>query len=182
MQLETSLNPSTTIKPEVSIGVASQKNKFLILDMENKVSSILAGVSGEYFVAAELSRRGYICSVTLKNTRGIDILVCNEDATKTLGVQVKTNQINKREWVLNEKSEKMADDTLFYVFVNLIARDKLPEFYIVPSKVVAEYTSTNHRKWLETKGKNGQKRNDSSMRKFQDNKQEYLNKWDLLNL
>ena len=51
-----------------------------------KISSILAGVSGEYFVAAELSRRGYICSVTLKNTKGIDILVCNEDSTKTLGI------------------------------------------------------------------------------------------------
>lgn len=57
---------------------------------QNKVSTILAGVSGEYFVAHELSRRGYICSVTLKNTKGIDILVCNEEATKTLGIQVKT--------------------------------------------------------------------------------------------
>ena len=34
-----------------------------------KISSILAGVSGEYFVAAELSLRGYLCSVTLKNTK-----------------------------------------------------------------------------------------------------------------
>ena len=75
-----------------------------------KISSILAGVSGEYFVAAELSRRGYICSVTLKNTKGIDILVCNEDSTKTLGIQVKTNQINKREWILNEKYEKKSED------------------------------------------------------------------------
>ena len=150
--------------------------------MEKKISSILAGVSGEYFVAAELSRRGYICSVTLKNTRGIDILVCNEDGSKTLGVQVKTNQINKREWILNEKSEKMNDKNLFYVFVNLIARDTLPEFYVVPSKVVAKYTSTNHKKWLETKGVKGQKRNDSSMRKFQDNIQEYLNRWELLKL
>ena len=151
-------------------------------NMEKKISSILAGVSGEYFVAAELSRRGYICSVTLKNTRGIDILVCNEDGSKTLGVQVKTNQINKREWILNEKSEKMNDENLFYVFVNLISTDKLPEFYIVPSKVVAKYTSTNHKKWLETKGVKGQKRNDSSMRKFQDNIQEYLNRWELLKL
>ena len=73
----------------------------------NKLTPILAGVSGEYFVAAELSRRGYICSVTLKNTKGIDILVCNEDATKTLGIQVKTNQINRSERVLNEKCKKM---------------------------------------------------------------------------
>jgi len=147
-----------------------------------KISSILAGVSGEYFVAAELSRRGYICSVTLKNTKGIDILVCNEDSTKTLGIQVKTNQINKREWMLNEKSEKMVDENIMYVFVNLISLDNLPEFYIVPSKVVSDYITTEHKKWLSTTGKKGQQHNDSSMRKFKDNQQEYLNRWDLLDL
>jgi hypothetical protein len=115
-----------------------------------KISSILAGVSGEYFVAAELSRRGYICSVTLKNTKGIDILVCNEDSTKTLGIQVKTNQINKREWMLNEKSEKMIDTNIMYVFVNLISQNILPEFYIVPSKVVSDYITNDHKKWLST--------------------------------
>ena len=147
-----------------------------------KISSILAGVSGEYFVAAELSRRGYICSVTLKNTKGIDILVCNEDSTKKLGIQVKTNQINKREWILNEKSEKMSDANIVYVFVNLISQERLPEFYIVPSNIVAKYTSNNHKKWLYTKGKKGQQHNDSSMRKFKDIEQIYLNRWDLLDL
>jgi hypothetical protein len=147
-----------------------------------KISSILAGVSGEYFVAAELSRRGYICSVTLKNTKGIDILVCNEDSTKTLGIQVKTNQINKREWMLNEKSEKMIDTNIMYVFVNLISQNILPEFYIVPSKVVSDYITNDHLKWLSTIGKKGQQHNDSSMRKFKDLEQVYLNRWDLLNL
>jgi hypothetical protein len=148
----------------------------------NKISPILAGVSGEYFVAAELSRRGYICSVTLKNTKGIDILVCNEDATKTLGIQVKTNQINRSEWVLNEKSEKLIDENILYVFVNLKSLNDLPEYYIVPSHIVAHYVSTNHKLWLSEKGKNGQQRNDSSMRKFKDVDKVYLGRWDLLNL
>lgn len=148
----------------------------------SKISPILAGVSGEYFVAAELSRRGYICSITLKNTKGIDILVCNEEATKNLGIQVKTNQINKSEWVLNEKCEKLNDENIFYVFVNLRSTDFLPEYYIVPSKVVARYTSMNHKKWLSEKGKNGQQRNDSTMRKFKDIDKEYLGRWDLLHL
>lgn len=148
----------------------------------DKISSILAGVSGEYFVAAELSRHGYICSVTLKNTKGIDILVCNEDATKTLGIQVKTNQINRSEWVLNEKSENLTDKNIFYVFVNLKNVELLPEFHIVPSKVVAKYISNNHKEWLSEKGKNGQKRNDSTLRIFKDLDKVYLNRWDLLNL
>jgi hypothetical protein len=46
-------------------------------EMSKKVSSILIGVSGEYFVAAELSRRGYVASITLRNTRGIDIVASN---------------------------------------------------------------------------------------------------------
>lgn len=147
-----------------------------------KISSILAGVSGEYFVAAELSRRGYICSITLKNTKGIDVLVCNEDATRTLGIQVKTNQINKSEWILNEKSENLVDENMFYVLVNLKKSNELPEFYIVPSEVIANYTSTNHKKWLKEKGKKGQQRNDSTMRKFKDTEKIYLNRWDLLKL
>lgn len=147
-----------------------------------KITPILAGVSGEYFVAAELSRRGYICSITLKNTKGIDVLVCNEDASKTLGIQVKTNQINKSEWILNEKCEKLVDENIFYVFVNLKNINELPEFYIVPSEVVSNYTSTNHKKWLKEKGKKGQQRNDSTMRKFKDTEKVFLNRWDLLQL
>lgn len=37
----------------------------------------LSGVAGEYFVAAELSRRRFIASVTLRNARGIDVLVAH---------------------------------------------------------------------------------------------------------
>jgi hypothetical protein len=58
-------------------------------EMSKKVSSILIGVSGEYFVAAELSRRGYVASITLRNTRGIDIVASNENGNKTVNIQVK---------------------------------------------------------------------------------------------
>ena len=59
-------------------------------------TSLLAGVAGEYFVAAELSRRGFIASITLRNTRGIDIVVTNKDATKTVAIQCKTSRTTKR--------------------------------------------------------------------------------------
>ncbi len=48
----------------------------------SKISAILSGVSGEHFVAAEISRRGYIASLTSKNTKGIDLLASNDDASK----------------------------------------------------------------------------------------------------
>jgi hypothetical protein len=147
-----------------------------------KISHTLAGVSGEYFVAAELSRRGYICSVTLKNTKGIDILVCNEDAKKTLGIQVKTNQINKSELVLSEKNEKLIDPNICYVLVNLKEGGELPDFYIIPSKVVANYISNDHKNWLSKKGSKGQDRKDNNLRKFRDSEKKYLGRWDLLGI
>ena len=52
----------------------------------SRLSTILSGVAGEYFVAAELSRRGYIASITLRNTRGVDILAINADATRSVSI------------------------------------------------------------------------------------------------
>ena len=141
-----------------------------------------AGVSGEYFVAAELSRRGYICSVTLKNTKGIDILVTNESATRTIGIQVKTNQNDRRAWVLNNKAEEFYAEDLFYVFVNLIGIGQLSEYYIVPSKTVADKVKTGYKAWLGTLGKKGQTHNDTQMRIFEDQEHEYFGKWDKLKL
>lgn len=48
----------------------------------SRLSTGLSGVAGEYFVAAELSRRGYIASITLRNTRGIDILASDAEMRK----------------------------------------------------------------------------------------------------
>lgn len=75
----------------------------------------LSGIAGEYFVAAELSRRGFIASLTLKNTQGIDILVSTIGVERSYAVQVKTTQGKKKEWMLNEKSEKLKDENFFYI-------------------------------------------------------------------
>src|SRR6266404_468696 len=80
-----------------------------------RLNKILTGIAGEYFVAAELSRRGYVASLTLRNTRGIDILASNSDATKSVGIQVKTNQGEKRDWLLTETAETDTAENLVYV-------------------------------------------------------------------
>jgi hypothetical protein len=80
-----------------------------------KIPSVLAGVAGEYFVAAELSRRGYIASISLRNTRGIDIIATNKEASRSITIQCKTNQLTRKLWILNEKSENFVSDAHFYV-------------------------------------------------------------------
>lgn len=142
----------------------------------------LTGVAGEYLVAGELSRRGYIASITLRNTRGIDILVSNADATRQIGIQVKARQGHRPEWVLNEKAESFASETLFYVFVNLKDLTERPDFYIVPSKVVADFVRNDHRTWLDTPGKRGQVHKDNPVRQFRDPEKKFLERWDVLGL
>ena len=152
------------------------------MDKKDKLSPDLVGVSGEYFVAAELSKRGYIASITLRNTKGVDILCSNSEASKTVGIQVKTNSGSGRSWILSKKAEDNFAENLFYVFVNLHSNQRHPEFFVVPSKVVAQYCKNGHAEWLNTPGRNGQKRKDSNMRKFDDPDEEYLNCWDSLHL
>ena len=147
-----------------------------------KAKGVLTGVSGEYFVAAELSRRGYIASITLRNTKGIDILASNQDASKSVGIQVKANSGKRKKWVLNQKAEDYFGDGLFYIFVDLKEIDDSPDFYIVPSKEVAKYVKREHRKWLDTPGRKGQSHNDTSMRMFRDKEGKYLGRWELLGL
>ena len=106
------------------------------MNHKQTLSGIQAGISGEYFVAAELSRRGYVASLTLRNTRGIDVLASNADATKSVGIQVKTCQWVEPVWLLNEKAEADSAENLFYVFVCL-PQTGAPSFYVVPQRVVA---------------------------------------------
>lgn len=146
------------------------------------LNAILSGVSGEYFVAAELSRKGYIASITLRNTKGVDILCSNSEASKTVGIQVKTNRDSYRSWLLNQKAEDYFSENLFYVFVNLNNNLQSPDFFIVPSKIVAAYCKKSHSHWLKMPGKSGKMHNDSSMRKFEDPQENYKDQWKLLNL
>ncbi len=147
---------------------------------KGKISGIQTGVSGEYFAAAELSRRGFLCSVTLKNTKGVDILVSNQKSSKLVGIQVKTNQGRRKAWLLSKKSEEFYEDNLIYIFTNLNGLNELPDYYVVPSKVVADQVKTSHKEWLITPGKKGQSHKDTSLRTFRDENDEYKDKWETI--
>jgi hypothetical protein len=147
----------------------------------SKISKGLSGVAGEYFVAGELSRRGYIASITLRHTRGVDILVAGRNAARSAGIQVKTNQGSSKGWLLNKKAEAMEEEGLYYVFVNLNGSG-VPSYHVVPSAVVAEYVRRAHSEWLASPGREGQKRKDTSMRKFEDRNDEWKDRWDVLGL
>jgi len=142
----------------------------------------LIGIAGAHFVAGELSRKGYISTLTSRNTEGIDILASNKDGSKTIAIQVKTTagKSNPRDWILSEKIEKMSSKNLVYVFVNL--KSQIPEFFIVPSKDVAKYAKTDYDIWIKSPNKKGGKHHHTTIRMFRDRDGKYLNRWDLLGL
>lgn len=154
------------------------------------LSTSLVGIAGAHFVAAELSQRGYIATVTSRNTEGIDILASSADGFKMVSIQVKTSGAEQRRnfsrsWMLQKKHENIFSDNFFYVFVDLKPTNEKPDFYIVPSKVVAEYIQKSHVVWLNTPSKKGKEHKDTNMRLFEIDDpiaSEYLNKWEMLGL
>jgi len=141
----------------------------------------LSGAAGACFVAAELSRRGYIATLTVRNARGIDLLAANATASRTVSIQVKMNQGTARKWILDSKAEALVGETLFYVFVNLNG-DQPPSFHVVESAVVAEYCFRTHREWLAGMRRDGNPRKDNPVREFHDREGMYFGAWERLGL
>lgn len=148
----------------------------------------IIGVAGEYFVAAELSQLWIVATLTLKNTPKIDILATNLETWKVANIQVKTMSINNNQWWrLSSKDEEESNiKNHYYVFVNLLWEWKLPEYYIIPQKDIANYLYYYHRNWLNWK----EGRNDTTMRVFDPYRKKesenfwkkYKNNWKELNL
>jgi len=148
----------------------------------------IIGVSGEYFVAAELSQREIVACLTLKNTPNVDILATNLDNGKFANIQVKTMSFdNKTGWRLSIKDEVISNiKNHFYIMCNLTDLDTKPEYYIIPQKDLAKFLYNDHREWLA----GSEKRNDTTMRLFDPHKREkskkfgekYLSNWDVLDL
>lgn len=153
----------------------------------------IVGIAGEYFVAAELSQRGLIATITLKNTPKVDLLATNPDNGKSITVQTKTMSVgNNQGWNLAKSTEEDAKLINHYiVLVDLSGPNKLPEYYIFPQKTFCKYLYQKHRKWLKTPGRGGRPHKDNSVRCFDpqsNNKDDlefgkpYKNNWKILNI
>jgi hypothetical protein len=143
-------------------------NQLLEKDGRRKSAYNITGVAGEYFVAAELSRRGWIATITLKNTPNIDVIATMVDGSRSRNIQVKTRSIGNRQgWILNKGIESLAPGDNFYIaFVDLIGIDEKPDYYIIPKNLFAEWIAKRHREWLLTPGRSGRPHADNPIRCF----------------
>jgi len=96
------------------------------------------GMRGVFLVAAELSKLGYIVSLTSRSAYGADLLVTDKDCRKAYSVQVKTNARTFTHWLLNKHSKETISSSHIYVLVNLRKGGSQTEFFVVRSKVVSK--------------------------------------------
>ena len=163
----------------------------LVLKTQKKKLGVV-GVSGEYFVAAELSQRGVVATLTLKNTPHIDVLATNLEKGSTANIQVKTMSVdNDAGWHLGPKDEEPSNiKNHFYIMVDLKGPGKIPEYIIIPQKELAIFLKEDYKNYISGKKKDGTPRKDTSMRIFDPNRrihvkefaEKYRNNWDILNL
>ena len=109
------------------------------------------GVSGVHFVASLLSFLKLHAVPTTRNIAGPDVLVCNDDGSRSLTLSVKTSHSAERwsgrtekrldhlEWEIGPGAVGRSSHNLWYALVDLQKFEKLPDVYFVPSKVVADF-------------------------------------------
>jgi len=91
-------------------------------------------LAGEYFVAAELYRRGYSVAMTLGNAKAIDLFA--EREALSVNVQVKAIRDKKSiGWPIMRDAVK---NNIIYVFVCLNEPGSPPEFFICTSSEARE--------------------------------------------
>jgi hypothetical protein len=106
--------------------------------------SMMSGMRGVYLVAAELVARGFIVSVTSRSAAGADLLVTDHACNHAWSVQVKATPKATTYWLCGPKARQLRARSHVYVFVARMAGR--PEFYVVPSRVVAKHVKVVHRK------------------------------------
>ena len=100
----------------------------------------LIGAAGEYYVAAELSKDGWLATVTIKNSPGLDVLAVEPPpGRRSVAIQVKTT--TKASFVLPNpvpEAEQRPDE--FFVLVRIPPRPERPAFYVLPARLAHRIT------------------------------------------
>ena len=128
--------------------------------MAERRSPQLTGVAGVHYVSAYLAHLVYHAVPTIRNVAGPDVLISTKSGSTLLSLQVKTTAWamrtrgrgkNKKphhyEWDIGWSSAREKHNLLFYALVDLKSFGELPDVFIVPSEVIAEYFRAGPEGW-----------------------------------
>lgn len=110
--------------------------------------------AGEYFVAAELSRRGAYAVTFAGNMPRIDVLASNLDISRTVRLQVKTRKAGSWQTSIDEgrRCRRTQNNTEFWVFVDLVDPPSSPDYYVVPAWWIRRNIFQAHQAYLARHG------------------------------
>ncbi len=106
-------------------------------------------LAGEFYVAAELNRRGIFASVTYGAAKNADVLAFDQQSRKTAVIEVKTTAGVNRKWITGQHSidKNSINSQLFWVLVlvpGIEDADTSPRFFVFTSKELVEKVSESH--------------------------------------
>ncbi|AXQ28506.1 aspartate-ammonia lyase [Solimonas sp. K1W22B-7] len=127
----------------------------------------LVGTAGEYYVCAELCRRGYLALLTPKNNPLFDVVATNMSGSKSVAIQVKTrSERNTQGWKLGtDITKKVAPAGMFIALVNLVP-ESAPEIYIYEYTVLSKRITGLYEQYLAKPKRDGSARKDVGFRWF----------------
>lgn len=149
----------------------------------------LIGNAGEFYVAAELLKRGVIAALAPRNAPAFDILATR--GLKTVRVRVKTKSAEYTDWQWVVKKDgaifrDLASKNDFTVLVDLTRETKDLSFFVVPTSVLNRWLVADFEQWVSTPGKNGRPHDPSNKKRhlnqprFAERLATYLHNWESL--
>src|SRR3954453_4968883 len=85
----------------------------------NRGETIRTGIAGEFFVAGELSKRGWIATLAAKNTPNVDVLAARPSGAVHARIQVKTRSTAYPYAPRVGKRSALAEDRDYVVLVDV---------------------------------------------------------------
>ena len=111
-------------------------------------------IAGEFYVAAELNRRGIFASVTYGAARNANVLAFDQASRQTAVIEVKTTALPNKKWITGQHSISLDSNhpQSFWVLVLLPDDENTqgrPRFFIFTSQELRDKVSENHRGYSE---------------------------------
>ncbi|MCF8298685.1 MAG: hypothetical protein K9J13_14145 [Saprospiraceae bacterium] len=86
------------------------------------------GMTGEYYVAAELNRRGISAAITYGNAKKADIVAIGPDESKSIVIEVKTT--SKSNWIIGSRAPESSNK--IWVLVHIPTNEnEHPKYYVM---------------------------------------------------
>lgn len=111
-----------------------------------------AARAGEYYIAAEINRRGANAVTLTGNAPQIDVLAWDNTGKRRINIQVKTRRAGSWPTSIREGrvSEEPDDESTFWIFVDLSG--PRPGYFVVPDWWIRNDIASSHSEYLNKHG------------------------------